>query len=164
MFVVNAVLLKLRPELYQSRHSLSSYVSTRTSYQFQYGHKLLLHLCQTNGHNLDLFVSVRTSYQFNTDTSSYLINANPMDTISTYMFQRGLAINFNTDTSSYLINAKPMGTILTHMFQRGLAINVNMDLSSYVINAKPMGTISAHMFQLGPNYFYHRNQSGIYTN
>ena len=42
-----------------------------------------------------------------------------------------------------------MGTISTYMFQRGLAINVNMDISSYyLINAKPMGTISAHMFQL----------------
>ena len=88
-----------------------------------------------------------------------------MGTISTYMFQRGLAINVYMDISSYSINAKPMGTILIYMFQRGLAINVNMDISSYyLINAKPMGTISAHMFQLGPNYFYHRNQSGVYTN
>ena len=34
-----------------------------------------------------------------------------MGTISARMFQRGTAINVNMDTSSYSINAKPLDTI-----------------------------------------------------
>jgi len=47
-------------ELSQSRHDFSSHVSTRTNYQCQHGHTLLINQCQTNGHDLSLYVTMRT--------------------------------------------------------------------------------------------------------
>ena len=78
-YVVNAVFVKLLPELYQSRNvQLVSYRyqhGHKLSYQCQKGHKLLNDQCQTNVHDL-------VSYLYKLVT----INANPMGTISAQMF------------------------------------------------------------------------------
>ena len=51
------------------------------SYQCQHRHNLLIDQCQTNGHDLGTYVSMRTSYKCQQGHKLSTINATPMGTI-----------------------------------------------------------------------------------
>jgi len=123
--VVNALLLKLLPDPYQSRYNSWFYQchtwARSHRLQYQHGHKLANYQCQTNGHNL-------IGFNVNRDTSTPNYQCQPNG-------HNHIDFNVNRDTSPANYQCPTMGTISEASMSTGIQ-------APRTISANPMGTIS----------------------